>query len=275
MKEQHFIYETTVKKQVEEPSIEVREENGQKIEIKRTVKKTILIKVAILRPDRKLFKAAEIFFAKSLAEYLKAGLLPYSLVAKRYANDGGPLSESDKTRLKTLGEESKILEKEFFANVVATNDDEKKKKQDLLIRINKINEEVSTIQNAYSDIYDSTAEIKSRNDTQEWWSMFLILIDEGQGYTPIFGTGNYDERIDKLEEFELLANPFYNEVIRRASYLISFWFAARNTVTKIDFETMEKLYLDTLSEYKIQEEPVEIKVSDVTAPVTAPVTPQV
>jgi len=274
MKELKFLYESTLKKQVEESVIETREEQGQKIEIKRTVKKSKPIKIAVLKPDRKLFKAAEMFYAKTLSEYLKAGLLPYSLVAKRYANDGGPLTEREKSRLKELRDEARQLEKDFFA---AVGDDKTQKdtKNDLLVKINSINAEVSTIQNAYSDIFDSTAEMKSRNDTIEWWSLFLIYCDEdGSGYKSVFTEGTYDERITSLEDYEDKAVPFYIEMIKRLSYLISFWFTARDTVTQIDFSTMEKLYVDTMSDYKVEEAGEDLKVNEVTptaVPVPSPV----
>lgn len=269
MKELKYLYETTVKRQVEESVTETREEQGQKVEVKRTVKKVKPVKVAILKPDRKLFKGAEMFYAKTLSEFLKAGLLPYSLVAKRYANDGGPLTEQEKKRLKELRDEARQLEKDFYS-LQGDTKEAQDKKNDLLIRINSINNEVSNIQNAYSDIFDSTAEMKSRNETIEWWSIFLIYIDEtDKGYVPLFGAGTFDERISKLEDIEDVADPFYIETIKRLSYLISFWFTARETVTSIDFGTMEKLYLDTMSDYKV-EETVEDKVIDKTPPTPTP-----
>src|ERR1017187_4884380 len=104
------------------------------------------------------------------------------------------------------------------------------KKTDILLKINKINSEVSAIQNAYADIFDNTAEMKSRNDTIEWWTLFLINSDEDEkGYKPLFCAGDpnkqddYLKKVTKLEEFEDLNSPFYNEVIKLMSYLVSFW----------------------------------------------------
>ncbi len=264
MKELKLLYESTLKKQIDEQVSETREEQGQKIEIKRTVKKAKPIKIAIQKPDRKLFKGAEMFYAKTLSEYLKNGLLPYSLVAKRYANDGGPLTEREKVRLKELRDEARTLEKEFFA-VIGDDTAKQGKKNELLVKINSINAEISNIQNAYSDIFDSTAEMKARNDTIEWWSLHLILMDEdGTGYKCVFGDGTYEERLTAIEDIEDKAVPFYIEAIKRISYLISFWFTARDTVTQIDFSTMEKLYVDTMSDYKVEETATEIKLTDVT-----------
>jgi hypothetical protein len=268
MKELKFLFETTVKRQVEEASIEKKEENGQTIEIKRTVKKAKPIKVALLKPERKLFKEAEMFYAKTLSNYLKAGLLPYSLVAKRYANDGGPLTDQERSRLHELREQARALEADFFKT---TPDDEasKKQKNDILVQINDINQEVSNIQNAYADIFDSTAEMKSRNDTIEWWVLYMIYIDEdGKGYVPMFAPETYEEKLTKLEDVEDTGDPFYLEVVRKLSYLISFWFTARNTVTKIDFDTMEKLYMETVSNYKVQEEGSDLKITEVNPPPT-------
>lgn len=263
-KELKWLYESTLKKQVDESVVEIREEQGQKVEVKKTIKKAKPVKIAILKPDRKLFKAAEMFYAKTLSEYLKAGLLPYSLVAKRYANDGGPLTEREKTRLKELRDEARTWEKEFYA-VIGDDAAKQDVKNDLLVKINSINSETSNIQSSYSDIFDSTAEMKSRNDTMEWWALHLIYSDEDEtGYKPIFTDGSYEERVASLEDYEDKAVSFHVELIKRLSYLISFWFTARDTVTQIDFNTMEKLYIDTMSTYKVEEVGEDLKIVEVT-----------
>lgn len=263
MKDIKLIYETTVKKQITEPVEETREENGQTVKITRTVKKAKPIKLGILKADRKLFKMAEMFYAKSLSQYLKEGLMPFSLVAKRYANDGGPLTEREKERIKELKEEAKSLEADFYANIAESDDTSKKKKNDALIRINDINTEVNNIQNAYSDIFESTAEVKSRNDIMEWWALFLIHINvDDKGFIPLFGDGNYDEKVKKLEEIESNEDAFELESIKKLSYLTSFWFTARNAVTKIDFDAMEKLYQDTMTTYKVEEDKEDVKITE-------------
>ena len=258
MKDMKFLFETTISKLIENPTIEKTvDANGNKIEIKRILKKLQPIKVAILKPDRRLFKAAEIFYSKTLADYLKAGLLPYSLVSKRYANDGGPLSETEKVRIETLKAQAIKLEQEFFAKTGPDADGNTESKNELLVQINKINSELGQIQSAYSDIFESTAEMKARNDTLEWWSLQLSLIQENsKEYKPLFGEGSYDEKMSKLDEFDEMNDDFYSEVIRRLSFLVSFWFTARNTtISTTDFSNVEKLYLETSNNYNPVEDP--------------------
>jgi hypothetical protein len=263
MKELKFLYETTVKRQVEEKVTEPKQENGQQVEITRTVKKSKAVKIAILKPMRRLYEGADIFYAKQIADFIKAGLLPYSLVAKRYANDGGALSEPEKNKLKALKEEVAELEAKFFGLIEKEEHTDERNK--LLTQINNINGEITNIQNAYADIFDNTAEIKARNKSIEWWALHLSYIDEdGQGYKPIFGDGTYEEKLIKYDEISEQENPFFEECIRKLSYLISFWFAARSALSKIDFESMDKLYNDTVTDYKVVEEetPKIIEVKD-------------
>lgn len=262
------LYETTVKKQISEPFKEMRSENGEQVEITRTVKKVKPIKVAIIKADRKLFRSAEMFYAKALSNYLKEGLMPYSLVAKRYANDGGPLTDSEREHLKDLRAEAKRLEEEFYS--LGSSPENSKKKHEILMRINSINMEVSNIQNAYSDIFDSTAEIKARNDVIEWWVLHLLYADlDDKGYKCFFGDGSDEDRIKVLEAYENREDAFEIECIKKLSYLISFWFTAKNSVTKLDFEAMERLYTESMSDYKV-EEGEETKVVDKTEPKLVP-----
>jgi hypothetical protein len=281
-----YLYETTINQEYEENVIENKIEDGKTITTTTPVKKIKKVKISIQQPDRKLYKGAELFYSKTLAEYLKQGLMPYSLVAKRYANDGGPLTEAEIKRLGELKEEIKVLEKEFFTTLTsaigtdATSEENiVSKKSDILMRINDVNSEVSAIQNAYADIFDNTAEMKSRNDTIEWWSLFLINIDEdNKGYKPLFGAGDpekqddYKKKVVKLEEYEDKSSAFYNEVIKRLSYLISFWFTAKTALTNVDFQTMEKLYQDSSSDYNVGEIAVS-NIDNITEEVT--VTPKV
>ncbi len=253
-KELKFLYESSVDKSVESKETEQRQEGGQTIEVTKTVKKVAPIKIAILKPQRRIYEEAEIYYAKQIAIFIKGGLLPYSLVAKRYANDGGALSEPEKLRLALLETEVQTLEGEFFA-LIGDKEDQSKARNELLVKINNKNSEINNIKNAYSDIFENTAEMKAKNKTMEWWTLHLSYIDEdGKGYVPIFGEGELDSKLNKYDEIDESENPFLNEAIRKLSYLISFWLAARATSTKIDFKSMDNLYTDTLTEYKVVED---------------------
>lgn len=267
-KELKFLYETTVNKQVEAKETEKQEQGGQTVEVTKTVKKNQSVKLAILKPNRKMFEAAEIYLAKTINYFLKEGLLPYSLVAKRYANDGGPLSEPEKKKLENIRQEIEIIEKRYFEIAPLNEDKDIAEKKDIIFKLNKLNSEATTIQNAYADIFENTAEAKARNRVIEWWTINLAYInDDNTIYKPLFGDGTYDDKLDKYDEIEDKEDEFYIDTIKRFSYLVSFWLSARNLVKKLDFQGTEKVYDNAISEYK-KLETTEIKVEEV--PTTAP-----
>ena len=256
MEKSKYIYETTIDKQIEEKVVEKRQENGQEIEISRTVKKSKPVKVAILKPDRKKYKEAEIFYAKSLSNYLKEGLLPYSLVAKRYMNDGGPLSDDEKKFIDTLRERYNVLQAEYFDMPSPLTDEQTKRRGEIILEMNEINKILKDIQNSYAELYDNTAEVKGKNDTIEWWILNLSYIDQdGTGYTPLYGDGDYQSKLTKLETLENDDNEFINEAIKKLSYFVSFWYSAGNQVSQDDYKSADENYKINVSKYVIETTP--------------------
>ena len=79
-----------------------KDENGEEITISRKVPKKRAVVFSIKKPDRRLFEGAELFYAVKLSEGIKAGLLTRPLLAKRYKNDGGAMSEPEKKRYAEL-----------------------------------------------------------------------------------------------------------------------------------------------------------------------------
>ena len=98
-----FLYEFTVNKEEEVEKSEISK--NEKNEEIRIVKKEIIknpISVRIIKPDRKLFDDAELFYGVQLSVGIKSGLLTRSLLAKRYQNDGGALSDPEKEQYANL-----------------------------------------------------------------------------------------------------------------------------------------------------------------------------
>lgn len=255
-----FLYETTVKRQVE-TKVTTKDPKDPSIEVTKTIKKAQPIKVAILRPRRNLFEAAEIFYAKKVADFIKDGLLPFSLVQKRYANDGGALSEPEKKIMDDLRDQVTKCKNDYFSfDENDKSEATKTKKNELLVRINDVNSKLSSIENAYADIFDNTAEVKARNKTIEWWVLNLSYYDpENKEYTPVFTGETHADKLACYDDIEENDDPFILEVISLCSYLISFWLTARGSLNKdelakIEFNTMEKLYLETVSIYHVEED---------------------
>jgi len=254
-KVQKYIYESTVLKEIEEKVPETRIENGETIEVIKTVKKNKPFKIAVLKPDRKKYKEAEIFYAKRLSYFLKEGLLPHSLVSKRYLNDGGPLSEDEKRLMQSLRDTYVKLQEEYFAMKSPLTDFQTERRAAIIFELNEINKTIRDIQNNYSEIFSNTAEAKSRAETIEFWILNISLVDlDDKGYKPVFGEGDFDARMKTLDEIEEKSDPFMNEVIKKLSYFVSFWQTVGTEVKLYDFKSAEENYNLSVTEYAIKEE---------------------
>lgn len=256
-----YLYETTVKKEVVEQVTEEREENGEKIKITRDVKKIKPVKIAILKPDRKKYKDADIFYAKTLSNYLKEGLLPYSLVSKRYMNDGGPLTENEKKTLNAMRDRYVELQEEYFKMEGPLSDEQNKRRGEIILEMTEINRIVKEIKSSYSDIFENTAEAKTKNDTIEWWILNISMIEdeEGKDYKLLYGDGDLDSKIQILENLESKNDDFNNEVIKKLSYFISFWYSSGANISIEDFKSAEENYEESVSSYMKNETEEKLK----------------
>lgn len=245
-----YIYETTVNKEIIEQITEEREENGEKIKITRDSKKIKPVKIAVLKPDRKKYKEADIFYAKTLSNYLKEGLLPYSLVSKRYMNDGGPFTDNEKKAVNAMRNRYSELQEEYFKMEGTLTDEQNKRRGQILSEMTQINQEINQLNNSYSDIFENTAEAKTKNDIIEWWILNLSLInEEDKEYKLLYGDDDHDSKVEMLEKLEAKDDPFTNEVIKKLSYFVSFWYTSGSKLGLEEFKSAESYYDSNVSDY--------------------------
>ena len=96
------IYEFVLPK-TEEVEVSVTEEkDGKDVTTISKETKSVDKKYFIKRPTRKLFDEAELYYGVKLSEGIKAGLLTRALLAKRFSNDGGVLSDTEKKEFSSL-----------------------------------------------------------------------------------------------------------------------------------------------------------------------------
>ena len=88
-----------VTEKVEEKS---KDDEGNEITVSKDIEKKIDRHIFLRKPVRSLFDEAELYYGVRLSEGIKAGLLTRALLAKRFSNDGGVMSEDDKNEYSGL-----------------------------------------------------------------------------------------------------------------------------------------------------------------------------
>ena len=244
-KTKKWLYEFFVKKTVEKKETEKsKNDKGEEVETTKTITEESDIPL-MLKPNRKLYEQADLFYGIKLSEGIKAGLLTKSLLAKRYSNDGGFLSESEKE--KYAGLYLTLFELETELQRLQVNLDElpanerKEKVKGVTVKMLETRRDLQEFELAQQSLFDQTAEVRAKNQTVMWWLLNLSLYKEGEEVQTVFGEGDYDTLISKYDDYEEEDDPFWNEAIKKLAYFVSFWESGQATSWE-DFDSIaEKL----------------------------------
>jgi hypothetical protein len=229
-----YIVEFTVKKETEEKVTTKKVIDEKEVEVTETKKVISDAAVALFTPGRKTTKASSTFFSKRIGYYTQQGLLSTHMIAKRYDNDGGFLSDIEQERIDILENEKIDIAKSYRKKLEGKTPANKTKKdkeeeEALLTKVMDIQSTVDEINRPYINIFNHSAEYKAREDALMWWLFALSSLKDGDGeYKKIFKTEElsqkeFDENEVLLGELEDGDEGFKKEAIRKATYLISFW----------------------------------------------------
>jgi hypothetical protein len=162
-----WLYTFQVNRDVEvEETTAKKNDKGEEIKETKTIKKTRPVKVKIRKPSRRMFDDGELYYGVKLSEGIKAGLLTRAQLAKRYEDDGGSLSDSDKERYSevylALFEKENQLQR-YQLNLEKMSDEEKKDKiSSLLIEMSDLRRELQEFEASQSALFDQTAENRAK-----------------------------------------------------------------------------------------------------------------
>jgi hypothetical protein len=226
-----FEFNVSQNVEVDEP-VKVKTESGEEVETIKKVVKPIPKKFFLRKPTRELFDEAELFYNVRLAEGIKAGLLTNALLAKRFANDGGVLSENEKENLAVAYLELFELQNKYQRIETTAEDQRTPEEKEELERVKKemveLRRKIQDFELQQSSLYDHTAENRARNKTIFWWMMNLSFKENDKGEPePFFGAGDLEERLSVYDGIEDSEDVFLNDVMKRFLYFTSFWYVGR------------------------------------------------
>lgn len=184
----------------------------------------------ILRPLRSLRQLGEIEYAKQLALFVKAGLLPKAAWNTILENLGGTVSQSEaetysgaKRRFFELSIEKNELE--IKADLT---DDEKDRLIMLSQGIDEARKDIQAFELEQIYVFENTAEAKARNATVQWWLTQLSYKGEKEQF---FQGRTVDEKLDWYDELDSSGDDakdlFAIQIGQRMNYLVTLWFLGR------------------------------------------------
>lgn len=240
------LYTFDIIKEVEDIVVESsKDKDGNEVETKKTVKTNKPVTFAIKKPNRKLYEEAELFYGVKLSEGIKAGLLTQPLLAKRYKNDGGAMSDPEKEHYADLYYQLILKQdqlEQLKLNLESKTEEERAKSAAVIMTdIIEIQKEIQSYESQSSDLFDQTAENRAKNMTIMWWVLELSLRKDDGEFVPVFNGANYDERIEKYDEIEEQSDAFTVEMVKKLAYFITFWYM-NGVSSEEEFKKIEDIY---------------------------------
>lgn len=226
------VFEISVLKEITEDVSTAKVIDGKEVTVTEKIKKLKPVKLALQKPGRRVSEAAEIYYARTIAAYIKDGLLSLHMLSKRYDNDGGPFNDLENKLLVGMSERKYELAKSYWETAQKTvkTDEEAKQEKKILAEITTVQQEIDRIQNPYMNIYNQTAEFKARNKAVNWWMVHLSLIEGADGKLErmfpgkdIFRDEDFEVQLDKLSDISTGKDAFMAEAVRKVTYFTSCW----------------------------------------------------
>ena len=226
-----FEFDIYHEKEVEKVEVSTNEK-GEEVKVTSKVKTTVPVKLAIKKPTRSLFDEAELFYGVRLSEGIKAGLLTRALLAKRFNNDGGVLSEEEQKEYNDLYNNFLNLQVDFqklsLKQESLRTEEEKSELAKIIEKMTQTREMIQKYEMAQANLFEQTAENRARNKTIMWWVLQLSLIEgEDKKLKELFGEGTYEDKLKRYDEIEESELGLEKIALQKLLYLISFWYIGR------------------------------------------------
>lgn len=258
--EQKILYKFTIDKDVEKTveSVRKNKKTGEETITKRKVKKKEPVEVQIKRPNRRELEEAELEYSVEMSNCIKKGILTKAMLGKKYSDTGGLFSEDDSSEYASMYKEALDMQNEYMRLDTAKKKTEAQKKrfEDLKSEIALNRKKIVEFESNFQSLFDHTADVKAQNKVLLWYCLHLTYIynEEKDKFEPYFKGDTFEEKTEYYYELEEQEDPFYSELIQKASTTLAFWFFNQASTQEEFEELMQKVESGELDEQEVEEE---------------------
>lgn len=228
--ENKILYKFTLDKEYEKivESTKKNKKTGEETITKRKRKVKEPVEIQINRPNRRQLEEAELEYSVEMSNCIKKGILTKAMLGKKYSDTGGLFSEDDSNQYGDLYKEALDLQNEYLRldtvkkRTAAQNKRFEKVKG--LVAINR--KRIVEFESNFQSLFDHTADVKAQNKVLLWYCLNLTYIyeEELDKFVPYFKGDDFEEKTNYYYELEEEEDPFYLDLIKKASTTLAFWF---------------------------------------------------
>lgn len=242
------IHEFTVNKEEEveeETTSEVKnKETGEieKVTKTKTVKKEIPYTIRIASPSRRQVEDADMEFSIEMSKCIKKGILTKAMLAKKYSDSGGLLSEEDSAELVRLYRELAELQNSLGRSMSKKKktEKEKQKETELTDSFAEVRKRIVDLETSYQNVFNHTADTKAQNKTILWYVLNLSYISSpDEEERPLFAGETSEQKEESYYKLDEEGDEIYELAKEKLMTFISFWYFSQNA-SEEEFKNLEK-----------------------------------
>ena len=240
------IYSFTVEmaKEVEEKTKEKRKnkETGkeEEVEVSKKVEKNIPYEILLKEPNRRQLEEADMEYSIEISRCIKKGILTKAMLAKKYSDTGGLLTEKDAERLVDLYGELAELESQMAklgAPSKSQTDKEDNRIRNIGGKMALTRRDIVALESSYQSLFNHTADIKSQNRVILWYILHLSYFKTSEMKKPelIFPGNDFDDKTDTYYAKDEDNDELFRLVQSKLAAVTSFWYFS-DSPEKGDFD---------------------------------------
>ena len=240
-----YKFNITLERELEETKISKKKNaKGEEEEVTtvKKVKKPFVHEISIYEPSRRQVEEADMEFSIEMSRCIKRGILTKAMLAKKYSDSGGLLSEEDSKKLvRSYSELADVqLKLSKLTSKKKKTPEESKAESELTEEFARIRREIVDLETAYQSVFNHTADTKAQNRTILWYLVNLTFFKDVSGLEkPLFPGEDYDEKLDIYYEKDEKGDEIYDLAREKLMAFISFWYFSQSP-TEEDFRSLEK-----------------------------------
>jgi len=240
-----YSFTVTDTQEIEEKSKEKRKNKEgaeEEIEVTKKVEKEVSVKFIIKDPSRRELEEADMEYSIEMSRCIKKGILTKAMLAKKYSDTGGLLSESDANKLVDLYAELAELEGNYTKKTLANRDVKrlptatKKQINELAAKVAICRRDIVTLEASYQTLFSHTADTKAQNRIILWYLTHLTYTQaEEKEPVEFFEGETFDSKTDSYYQKEEGEDSLFAVASGKLTSILSFWYFS-NSPQKEDFD---------------------------------------
>jgi hypothetical protein len=224
------LYSFSVDREVEKEvsSTKKDKKTGEEITVTKKVKEKEPLAVKIKKPSRRELEDAELEFSVEMSKCIKKGILTKAMLAKKYSDTGGLMSEDDAQELVDNYKKIFELQSDYSRLEIIQNKTEKQTKRvdEIIEELQAVRRKIVETESNYQALFDHTADVKAQNRLILWYVIMLTYIQgvDDENPTPYFGSGDFDDKLAEYYKKEESDDSLYFLITKKAATILAFWF---------------------------------------------------